>query len=53
MHIVNKSGFLTVLVAAVVLTACQSRSVAPQQEAPVQFIAVHRCCNVNLPVVFH
>lgn len=36
MHIVNKSGFLTVLVAAVVLTACQSRSVAPQQEAPVQ-----------------
>lgn len=36
MHIVNKSGVLTALVAAVLLTACQSRSVAPQQAAPVQ-----------------
>lgn len=36
MHIVNKSGLLTVLTSALVLTACQSRSAAPQQEPPVQ-----------------
>jgi len=35
MRIVNKSGFLTLLVAVLTLTACQSRSVATQ-EAPVQ-----------------
>lgn len=36
MRIVNKSGFIAVLAGALLLTACQARSVAPQQESAVQ-----------------
>ncbi|MDZ4298258.1 MAG: hypothetical protein U0998_07395 [Moraxellaceae bacterium] len=36
MRIVNKSGFMTLLIAAVALTACQSRSVVSTQEPAVQ-----------------
>jgi hypothetical protein len=35
MHIVNKTGFISVLMAALTLAACQSKSVTPQ-EPPVQ-----------------